>query len=281
MAQKQIGTLAAIWRHPVKSMLGEQLAQVEITERGAVGDRAWALRETATRRIASAKKFAGLFGFRAKYDDPSVAGSGAPISIHMPDGSTIRPSDPEAAEKISAALGRKVTLERAETADRERAGIDPKTVFADVPIEQVIPGLSAENLPAEFALSPGSFFDTAVMHVIATGTLRHLSKLAGSKSICDPRRFRPTLFVDTGACGDCFVEDEWVGGELIVGASVKVTTMVPALRCVMTTHPQDDLPRDYDVLRTAARNHRTNLGVFAAIGAGGMVRIGDPVFLVK
>ncbi|MGC1341623.1 MAG: MOSC N-terminal beta barrel domain-containing protein [Candidatus Binataceae bacterium] len=281
MSQKQVGVLAAIWRHPVKSMLGEQLAQVEITERGAVGDRAWALRETATRRIASAKKFARLFDFRAKYDDPLEAGNGSPITIRMPDGSTIHPGDPEAAEQISAALGRKVTLERAETAVRERAGIDPKTVFADVPVEQVIPGLSAENLPPEFSLSPGSFFDTAVMHVIATGTLRHLAKLAGMKSIFDPRRFRPTLFVDSGPGDDRFVEDEWVGGELLVGASVKVTEMVPALRCVMTTHPQDDLPRDLDVLRTSARHHRNNVGVFAAIGAGDTVRIGDPVYLVK
>ncbi|MHB8380741.1 MAG: MOSC domain-containing protein [Candidatus Binataceae bacterium] len=281
MPQKQVGVLAAIWRHPVKSMLGEQLAQVAITERGAAGDRAWALRETATRRIASAKKFAALFGFRAKYDDPLAAGNGSPITIHMPDGSTLHPDDPDAAEKISAALGRKITLERAETAVHERAGIDPKTVFADVPIEQVIPGLSAETLPQEFSLAKGSFFDTAVMHVIATGTLRHLAKLAGSKSIFDPRRFRPTLFVDSGPGDDCFVEDEWEGGELLVGSSVKVTAMVPALRCVMTTHPQDDLPRDLDVLRTSARHHRNNVGVFASIGAGGIVRIGDPVYLVK
>lgn len=281
MSQKQIGVLAAIWRHPVKSMLGEQLAQVEITKHGAVGDRAWALRETATRRIASAKQFARLFDFRAKYDDPLEAGNGSPITIRMPDGSTIHPSDPEAAAQISAQLGRKVTLERAETALRERAGIDPKTVFADVPIEQVIPGLSAENLPPEFSLSPGSFFDTAVMHVIATGTLRHLAKLAGMKSIFDPRRFRPTLFVDSGPGDDRFVEDEWVGGELLVGSSVKVTEMVPALRCVMTTHQQDDLPHDLDVLRTSAKHHRNNVGVFAAIGASGTVRIGDPVYLMK
>jgi uncharacterized protein YcbX len=281
MAKTQIGTLAAIWRHPVKSMLGEQLAEVEITERGAVGDRAWALRETATRRIASAKKFAALFDFRAKYDDPKAAGPGAPITIRMPNGTSIHAADPDASEQISAALGRKVTLERAETAKGERAGIDPKTVFADVPIEQIIPGLNAENLPADFALAQGSFFDTAVMHVIATGTLRHLTKLAGSKSIFDPRRFRPTLLVDTGAGDGRFVEDDWEGGELIVGETVKIAAMVPALRCVMTTHPQDDLPRDYDVMRTAARHHRNNVGVFAEISARGILRVGDPVYLLK
>ncbi|HUY26781.1 MAG TPA: MOSC N-terminal beta barrel domain-containing protein [Candidatus Binataceae bacterium] len=281
MAQTQIGTIAAIWRHPVKSMLGEQLAQVEITERGAAGDRAWALREIATRRIASAKKFAGLYAFRATYDDPIAADGHSPVSIRLPDGRLIHAADPGASEEISAALGRTVVLERAETAVRERAGIDPKTVFADVPVEQVIPGLTAATLPADFSLAQGSFFDTAVMHVLATGTLRHLARLAGSKSIFDPRRFRPTLLVDTGAGDDRFVEDEWEGGELRVGAVVKIVAMVPALRCVMTTHPQDDLPRDFDVLRTSARHHRNNVGVFAQVGAGGVARIGDPVYLVK
>jgi len=38
-------------------MLGEKLDEVFVTERGVVGDRAYALREVATRQIASAKKF--------------------------------------------------------------------------------------------------------------------------------------------------------------------------------------------------------------------------------
>jgi len=35
----QIGIVAALFRYPVKSMLGEQVAELEITERGAIGDR--------------------------------------------------------------------------------------------------------------------------------------------------------------------------------------------------------------------------------------------------
>jgi len=281
MERQQVGTVASLWRHPVKSMLGEQLAQVFITERGAVGDRAFALRELATGRIASAKKFRRLYDFRAKFDHEPGPESLPPITIDMPDGSSIHAQDENASELISEALGRKVRLERSETANRERAGIDPANVFADVPVEQVIPGLTAATLPDHFGLSANSFFDTATMHVIASGTLHHMVRLTGARSIFDPRRFRPTIFVDTGAPDDHFIEDDWIGGTLLVGDSLKIIQMQPALRCVMTTHPQDDLPADYDILRTAARHHKANVGVFASIGAPGLVRVGDPVVLEK
>jgi uncharacterized protein YcbX len=267
----QIGVVAALFRHPVKSMLGEQLAEMNVTERGASGDRAYALREIATGQIISAKKFPAMFSFRASWDSESVV-------IRLPDGRLIHAEDADASEVISAALGRKVKIERSGTNPKERAGIDPKTIFADVPVENVIPNLTAETMPAYFGLNPGTFFDSAPMHLIATGTLRHLTKLTGG-AIFDPRRFRPTILVDTGLGDDRFIEDAWENATIAVGNDLKIVKPRAALRCVMTTHPQDDLPRDYQILRTAARHHRANVGVFAQIGAPGTVRLGDPVFL--
>ena len=58
-----VGRVAELWRYPVKSMLGERRNQLSITTRGALGDRAWALREIATGRIASAKRFPQLLAF--------------------------------------------------------------------------------------------------------------------------------------------------------------------------------------------------------------------------
>jgi len=280
MARQMVGTVSALWRYPVKSMRGERLDELDITECGAAGDRAWALREVATGRIASAKKFPRLFEFRASIDSPPTAGTAAPVTIELPDGRKIHAADPDASEVISAALGRKMRLEGETSAPVERAGVDPATLFGDVPTEQVIPGLTAEMMPDHFALKPGSFFDSAVMHVLASGTLRHMAKLAPGCNF-DPRRFRPTIFVDTGDRDDGFLEDEWAGGTLEAGAQVKIISMVPALRCVMTTHPQEELPRDNLILRTAAFHHRANVGVFAAVGAAGVVRKGDPVWLVK
>ena len=36
---EDVGSIATLWRFPVKSMGGEQLRDVEVTERGVVGDR--------------------------------------------------------------------------------------------------------------------------------------------------------------------------------------------------------------------------------------------------
>lgn len=281
MARRLVGRVSALARYPVKSMLGEDLDELDINERGTVGDRAYAMRELATRQIVSAKKFAKLFEFRATYEAPPAVGRVTPIKIALPDGRTIHAEDADASAAISEALGRKVALERCEGVHNEHAGIDPANVFADVPVEKVLPGLTERTLPDHFALEKSSFYDTAVMHVIASGTLRHMAKLAAPGSRFDRRRFRPTIFVDSGDADDAFLEDEWLGGVLEVGDSVKIVSMQPALRCVMTTHPQEDLPRDYAILRTAAFHHQANVGVFAKVGAAGKVRLGDPVYLDK
>jgi MOSC domain-containing protein len=279
MPRHEVGRVAALWRYPVKSMLGEQVAALEITARGAAGDRAWALREIATRRIASAKKFPGLFDFRAAFEEEPSAAHLPRVMVRLPGGEIIHADDAGASDAIAAALGRKVVLEKSDPAQAERAGIDPRTVFGDVPVHTITPEFTAETLPDRYGLARGTFFDSAPIHVLASGTLRHLTKLAGAKSIFDPHRFRPNIYVDSGGGDDGFVEDGWEHGTLAVGDAVKIVAMRPALRCVMTTLPQDDLPRDYGVLRAAARHHRANVGVFAAVGAEGIVRIGDPVFL--
>ena len=39
----EAGTVVGLWRYPVKSMMGEELNAAEITERGLLGDRQFAL----------------------------------------------------------------------------------------------------------------------------------------------------------------------------------------------------------------------------------------------
>ncbi|MGH9841635.1 MAG: MOSC N-terminal beta barrel domain-containing protein, partial [Blastocatellia bacterium] len=50
-----VGSVAGLWRFPVKSMRGEQIEQAELTGRGLVGDRAYALIEADTGKVVSAK----------------------------------------------------------------------------------------------------------------------------------------------------------------------------------------------------------------------------------
>jgi uncharacterized protein len=47
-AQTQAGSVVALWRYPVKSMMGEELNSTEVTERGLLGDRQFAIVDRAT-----------------------------------------------------------------------------------------------------------------------------------------------------------------------------------------------------------------------------------------
>ena len=50
-----VGSVAGIWRFPVKSMKGERLERGKFTERGLIGDRAYALIDVETGKVVSAK----------------------------------------------------------------------------------------------------------------------------------------------------------------------------------------------------------------------------------
>lgn len=76
-----------------------------------------------------------------------------------------------------------------------------------------------------------------------------------------------------------FVENAWIGGTLAIGEAVRLSITGPCPRCVMTTPPQGDLPRDPGILRTAAQHNGVNVGVYASVPRGGSVRRGDPVTL--
>jgi uncharacterized protein YcbX len=280
MERRQIGTVQALFRYPVKSMQGERLREVEIGPQGVLGDRAYALRG-ANGRVMTAKKWPTLLACSARYEAPPTPGAPAPLRITLPDGRTVQAQDPDASALLSAVLGSPVVLERAQPDRQSQAEIDPATVFGDVPVEAVKPGFTAAMLPDAFALPPGTFFDAASVHVLATGTLAYLRTLVGDEAQVDPRRFRPNIVVETAEGVEGFVEDGWLEGSLAVGDEVEIVQLRPTLRCVMTTHRQADLGRDLRILRAAARHHRNQVGVWASVGAPGTVRVGDPVVLVR
>jgi uncharacterized protein YcbX len=280
MDRRQVGVVQELFRYPVKSMLGERLSELDVGEQGVIGDRAYALREASNGRVVTAKKWANMLEFRARYDAQPTADTLAPLHIILPDGRVISAQAPNASAVISSVLGREVILARAQPHQHTRAEIDPLTVFGDVGVENVKPGMTAATMPDSFALPRGTFFDAAMMHILASGTLRHMRDLIGEDAQLDPRRFRPNIVVETDAKAEGFVEDSWLEGTLEIGGSVKIIAMKAALRCVMTTHRQAGLARDLRILRAAAQHHQAHLGVFGAIGTPGTVRVGDPVVLV-
>ena len=74
-------TIAALYRYPVKSMLGESLSRAVFDERGVVGDRAYAVLDVESGIIASAKvprRWARLLEFSARFVEEPVPGESGP-----------------------------------------------------------------------------------------------------------------------------------------------------------------------------------------------------------
>ena len=76
------------------------------------------------------------------------------------------------------------------------------------------------------------------------------------------------------------MEQNHIGGR-------RLDVLVQTPRCVMTTLAQGDAPADRDVLRSIAQHNTVDigfgvfpcLGVYADVGSGGDINIGDPVML--
>ena len=85
-----VGSVADLWRFPVKSMRGERLEEAELTEGGLVGDRAYALIDSDTGKVVSAKSvrlFPDLLGCRAAFvGAPRSGHEPPPVRITLPDG---------------------------------------------------------------------------------------------------------------------------------------------------------------------------------------------------
>jgi MOSC domain-containing protein len=56
-AQTELGSVVSLWRYPVKSMMGEELNATEVTERGLLGDRAYALVDKSSPSVIVRRAF--------------------------------------------------------------------------------------------------------------------------------------------------------------------------------------------------------------------------------
>jgi uncharacterized protein YcbX len=282
--QKVLGSIVSLWRYPVKSMMGEELNASEVTKDGLLGDRAYALVDDSDGKVASAKnprKWPQMFDCRAALADaPSAGVKVPPVRITLPDGTVVNSEQSDLHQILSKVLKREVTLHVIAHGHQkavESASPNLRTVTAEEYWPD-IEGLDHRDIVTDFSLPEGSFFDCASVHLLTTATLDRLRVLYPQGRF-ETRRFRPNIMVETASGEKDFVENAWIGQVLAIGEVVRLSITGPCPRCVMTTLPQGDLPKDAGILRTAAQHNRANVGVYASVLQGGKVRRGDSVRL--
>lgn len=270
-------SVASVLRYPVKSMLGVGVATASLGDSGLVGDRAWALVDLETGKVASAKQprlWRRLLQVRV--EQPVEDG---PVVLVLPDGTRLQAGACGTDAALSRFLDRPVTMRstREPGAQIDRA----------VPEEVLARGVDAEVDATLLELSqqvPGQGFrDYAPVHLVTDATLDALGAVIGH--VVDPGVLRPNLLLSTPDTHG-YVEDDWAGRELTIGAQVRLQVFMPAPRCAVPTLQHGDVPAVPDVLRTLLKHHRKPVegfgllpvaGVYARVLTGGTIGAGDPV----
>ncbi|MCY3844784.1 MAG: MOSC domain-containing protein [Acidobacteria bacterium] len=271
----ELGTVAAIFRYPVKSMLGESIESAEVRDTGIAGDRVWAVRDESRGNFMTGKRVGALMGCIGRSPE---SGSGVP-DIELPTGEAFRADDPAAGRRLSEYLGHRVTLWPCGSPPVERAPAagpaELEAILARAPGEP-LPDLS--TIPKdllEFGGRPVKpFVDLAPLMLLTSESIAAMQRSAPEATI-DVRRFRPSVMIDAPARSR-FPEQDWIGRRVRVGDSVWQVRMT-CPRCVMTTHGFAGLPQDSTVMRRLVSEAGGNLGVYASVERPGRIHVGDAV----
>ncbi len=274
-----VGTVAALHRYPVKSMLGEALAAAIVTGNGIKGDRAHALIDAATGNVASAKRpqlWRSLLGCTARTD----AATGA-VSVQLPGGSAHVAGSAVLDMILSSLTTRGVWLSQVppEAAAVERS--HPEAVLAE--------GLDAtvgmDSLTLGQGAPAGTFMDFAPLHLITSATLAALSGALPDGPV-EAIRYRPNIVIDSPPGVSGFPENGWLEGILRIGAEVVLRVILSSPRCAIPTLAHGPLPPRPGALRAAIALNKVDIpgfgvqpcaGVYAAVLSGGTIQAGDAV----
>jgi len=260
-------------------MLGESLDSVVVDGRGVVGDRAYGLIDRETGKVVSVKRpkrWARMFELTAATRE-------AGVEVRFPDGTALSIDDGALPDRLSAFLGRSVSVASTPPADATfdevwmrdlKNGVDPILPSRVEDGEEMI-----DN--GQLMTVTGNFSNGGAIHIVTTSTTRRFAQLAPESRFA-AIRFRPNIVIETEADG--FVENGWSGKTLTIGG-VRMTVVVPTPRCVMTTLAQGELPADREVLRTIARQNTLDigfgvlpcLGVYADVLSDGQITVEDAV----
>ena len=273
-----------MWRYPVKSMMGEELSLAQVGDCGIAGDRSYAILDYADGNIATAKnprKWPTLFTCYAKFPESrDGTENGHPIHITLPDGSILSSKQGDLDQGLSKALNREVMLVATEQGRVKGVQSSLPTSWAPSSEEYWpdIDGRDHRDTVTDFTLPTGTFFDAAMVHLLTSATLNQLQESYPDGNFAT-LRFRPNLVIETTEETRGFAENAWIGHTLIIGDSVRLNISGPCARCVMTTLPQGDLPKDPGILRTALKHNHGNVGAYASVTQSGTIRPGDRVRL--
>jgi uncharacterized protein len=259
---ERVGALETVCRYPVKSMAGEELGEAFVGFAGMMGDRAYAfVRAPGPKGFPwhTGREQEDLVLYRPRYRDGAAAT--LPVEIEKSFGMApgVSPVFPEAAVfavEVTTPGGRTLPIGSPELkAELEQRG----------------------GHQVELRFSERSLTDCRPVSLFGNATATALGEELGMR--LDRRRFRANLYADWGD-GRPYREDELVGRTLQVGERLRLAVLERDPRCKMITLDPDTGKEEPRVLRHVTKAHDGTAGVYAAVLVEGVVRKGDPIWLV-
>jgi uncharacterized protein YcbX len=241
----EIGQVELLFRYPVKSMRGQPLEVANLGWHGLEGDRRLAFRRINDR-------------------------SGVPwlTASKLPDLVLFAPLLREDAARDKADPGDLPTHVR--NPDSKEQPVFGEDLAADVGRRY--------GAPVEMMQMKHGIFDDASISVIATDTVREISRLAGQNP--DVRRFRPNILVRS-LRSIPFQEDDWVGGALQFGEghdAPAIAVTMHDVRCSMVNLDPDTASPASEVLKTIVRANQNNAGIYGTVTRTGRLAVGQTIF---
>lgn len=246
----------AIYIAPVKSLALVRVERAQIGERGIVEDRRFFL-VNERGRLVTQREAGKLAQVRAEYTfEPER------LRLTFPDGRVVEGAPADGAVVTARFFGK-----------RDVGGHVVEGGWAEA--LSAFAGMALRLVRADDFAQDG--FPISICSAESVEMLRSTS----GESNIDERRFRPNIYVSgAGAHG----EDEWIGGEVGIGASAVVRVVMRDERCVMTTLDPSTGERDLNTLRLIAayrtdQPKQVNFGVYASVVTPGVVSVGDEILV--
>jgi uncharacterized protein YcbX len=237
----RIGTVAGLFRYPVKSMRGEELQTTPVGLQGLPGDRRYAFVQAKSRSPfpwLTGREVAGMLLFRPEYEGGfDGAGREPLLRVRLPDGRSFAVHDDALREALEGALGQPLFLLRDHRGNHDRGQVS----------------------------------------LFSLGLAADLSARLGKP--VDPRRFRANIYMQPEA-GSEVSEADLPGKVLAIGPELRIAVTERDQRCVMITLDPDTATGDPSVLKAVAQEYANCAGVYATVLHAGTVHAGDAVEVV-
>ena len=254
------GTIAEIYRYPVKGLSAEELDRVVLTPGECLPhDRRFAIALGSTAFDPEHPEWLPKTHFIMLMRDEKLARLQTRFDVES--------------GVLSIAEGGQVLL-RAPMSDPEERRLVAE-FFTDFLGDAV-------NGPLRVVSAPGHAFADARRRPNATTdkyvSLINRASIAALEAAMgipvDPIRFRANIYFG-GASAWC--EQHWVDSEINLGAA-RLRVISPITRCAATQVNPVTAERDLDIVAALGRAFgHTNMGVYAEVVAGGEVAVGDPL----